>query len=139
MIINKELGLNFCENPWQGSCIGDQLTDIVEDAVYKEFEAISERGGVLGAMDTMYQRGKIQDESLYYEHKKHDGSLPLVGVNTFLPKEHAGDIVTAIELIRSTPEEKAQQIDNVHNFQAVRSEEHTSELQSLMRISYAVS
>src|SRR3546814_13734539 len=71
-------------------------------------------------MDTMYQRGKIQDESLYYEHKKHDGSLPLVGVNTFLPKEHAGDIVTAIELIRSTPEEKAQQIDNVHNFQAVR-------------------
>jgi methylmalonyl-CoA mutase len=120
MIINKELGLNFCENPWQGSFIVDQLTDIVEEAVYKEFEAISERGGVLGAMDTMYQRGKIQDESLYYEHKKHDGSLPLVGVNTFLPKEHAGDIVTAIELIRSTPEEKAQQIDNLRNFQSVR-------------------
>jgi methylmalonyl-CoA mutase len=120
MIINKELGLNFCENPWQGSFIVDQLTDIVEEAVYKEFEAISERGGVLGAMDTMYQRGKIQDESLYYEHKKHDGSLPLVGVNTFLPKEHAGDIVTAIELIRSTPEEKAQQIDNVRNWQQLR-------------------
>jgi methylmalonyl-CoA mutase len=120
MIINKELGLNFCENPWQGSFIVDQLTDIVEEAVYKEFEAISERGGVLGAMDTMYQRGKIQDESLYYEHKKHDGSLPLVGVNTFLPKEHAGDIVTAIELIRSTPEEKAQQIDNVRSFQQGR-------------------
>ena len=101
MIINKELGLNFSENPWQGSFIVDKLTDIVEEAVYKEFEAISERGGVLGAMDTMYQRGKIQEESLYYEHKKHDGSLPLVGVNTFLPKEHGGDIVTEIELIRS--------------------------------------
>src|SRR5690606_18517732 len=89
---------------------------LVEEAVYKEFESISERGGVLGAMDTMYQRGKIQEESLYYEHKKHDGSLPLVGVNTFLPKEHAGDIVTEIELIRSTPEEKAQQIANVEAF-----------------------
>ena len=100
MIINKELGLNFIENPWQGSFAVDYLTDLVEEAVYKEFEAISERGGVLGAMDTMYQRGKIQEESLYYEHKKHDGSLPLVGVNTFLPKEHAGEIATEIELIR---------------------------------------
>ncbi len=120
MIINKELGLNFCENPWQGSFIVDKLTDIVEEAVYKEFEAISERGGVLGAMDTMYQRGKIQEESLYYEHKKHDGSLPLVGVNTFLPKEHGGEVATEIELIRSTPEEKGQQIDNVRAYQANR-------------------
>ncbi len=120
MIINKELGLNFCENPWQGSFIVDKLTDIVEEAVYKEFEAISERGGVLGAMDTMYQRGKIQEESLYYEHKKHDGSLPLVGVNTFLPKEHAGEVATEIELIRSTPEEKQQQIDNVRGYQTNR-------------------
>ncbi len=120
MIINKELGLNFCENPWQGSFIVDKLTDIVEEAVYKEFEAISERGGVLGAMDTMYQRGKIQDESMTYEHKKHDGSLPLIGVNTFLPKEHAGDIVTEIELIRSTEGEKGQQIDNVANYQRLR-------------------
>jgi methylmalonyl-CoA mutase len=120
LIINRELGLNFCENPWQGSFIIDKLTDIVEEAVYKEFEAISERGGVLGAMDTMYQRGKIQEESLYYEQKKHDGSLPLVGVNTYLPKEHAGDITTTIELIRSTPEEKAQQIANVHAFQSAR-------------------
>ncbi|WP_374554669.1 methylmalonyl-CoA mutase family protein [Thermomonas sp.] len=120
MIINKELGLNFCENPWQGSFIVDKLTDIVEEAVYKEFEAISERGGVLGAMDTMYQRGKIQEESLYYEHKKHDGSLPLVGVNTFLPKEHGGDIVTEIELIRSTEEEKGQQIENVAGYQGNR-------------------
>lgn len=120
MIINKELGLNFCENPWQGSFIVDKLTDIVEEAVYKEFEAISERGGVLGAMDTMYQRGKIQEESLYYEHKKHDGSLPLVGVNTFLPKDHGGDIVTEIELIRSTEAEKGQQIENVATYQAAR-------------------
>ena len=120
LIINRELGLNFCENPLQGSFIIDKLTDIVEEAVYKEFESISERGGVLGAMDTMYQRGKIQDESMYYEHKKHDGSLPLIGVNTFLPKEHAGDITTAIELIRSTEEEKGQQIANVEAFRANR-------------------
>ncbi|GAA4868099.1 methylmalonyl-CoA mutase family protein [Luteimonas vadosa] len=120
MIINKELGLNFCENPWQGSFIVDQLTDLVEEAVYKEFEAISERGGVLGAMDTMYQRGKIQEESMYYEHKKHDGSLPLVGVNTFLPKEHAGEIATEIELIRSTEGEKGQQIANVAHWQQAR-------------------
>jgi len=120
LIINRELGLNFCENPWQGSFIIDKLTDIVEEAVYKEFEAISERGGVLGAMDTMYQRGKIQEESLYYEQKKHDGSLPLIGVNTYLPKEHAGDITTTIELIRSTAEEKGQQITNVQAYQKAR-------------------
>jgi len=120
LIINREMGLNFCENPWQGSFIVEQLTDLVEEAVYKEFEAISERGGVLGAMDTMYQRGKIQEESLYYEHKKHDGSLPLIGVNTFLPKERAGDITTTIELIRSTHEEKEQQIINVQSFQSNR-------------------
>ena len=120
MIINKELGLNFCENPWQGSFIVDKLTDIVEEAVYKEFEAISERGGVLGAMDTMYQRGKIQEESLYYEHKKHDGSLPLIGVNTFLGKDGHSDVATEIELIRSTPEEKGQQIANVASFQRLR-------------------
>jgi methylmalonyl-CoA mutase len=120
LIINRELGLNFCENPWQGSFIIDKLTDMVEEAVYKEFEAISERGGVLGAMDTMYQRGKIQEESMYYEHKKHDGSLPLIGVNTFLPKEHAGEVATTIELIRSTEEEKGQQIANVESFRANR-------------------
>src|SRR5690349_22456621 len=120
MIINKELGLNFCENPWQGSFIVDKLTDLVEEAVYKEFEAISERGGVLGAMDTMYQRGKIQEESMYYEHKKHDGSLPLIGVNTFLPKDHGGEIATEIELIRSTPEEKGAQITHVKMYGEAR-------------------
>ncbi|EIM01471.1 methylmalonyl-CoA mutase family protein [Rhodanobacter denitrificans] len=120
MIINKELGLNFNENPWQGSYVVDTLTDLVEEAVYKEFEAISERGGVLGAMDTMYQRGKIQEESMYYEHKKHDGSLPLIGVNTFLPKDHGGEIATEIELIRSTEEEKGQQIANVKRYGEAR-------------------
>ena len=120
MIINKELGLNFNENPWQGSYIVDTLTDLVEEAVYKEFEAISERGGVLGAMDTMYQRGKIQEESMYYEHKKHDGSLPLIGVNTFLPKDHGGEIATEIELIRSTEEEKGAQIANVKTYGEAR-------------------
>jgi len=120
LIINRELGLNFCENPWQGSFVIDQLTDLVEEAVYKEFESISERGGVLGAMDTMYQRGKIQEESLYYEHKKYDGSLPLIGVNTFLPKDHGGEIATTIELIRSTEEEKGQQIGNVASYRANR-------------------
>jgi methylmalonyl-CoA mutase len=120
MIINKELGLNYTENPWQGSFAVDYLTDMVEEAVYREFEAISERGGVLGAMDTMYQRGKIQEESLYYEHKKHDGSLPLVGVNMFLPKEGGGEVATEIELIRSTEEEKGQQIENVRGWQQSR-------------------
>jgi len=92
---------------------------------------------VLGAMDTMYQRGKIQEESLYYEHKKHDGSLPLIGVNTFLPKEHAGEVATKIELIRSTEEEKHQQIDNVQAFQKARNKfapsgatDHTHEVDS---------
>ncbi|HEX4872788.1 MAG TPA: methylmalonyl-CoA mutase family protein [Nevskiaceae bacterium] len=120
LIINRELGLNFCENPWQGSFIIDQLTDLVEEAVYREFESLSERGGVLGAMDTMYQRGKIQEESLYYEHKKYDGSLPLIGVNTFLPRDHGGEIATTIELIRSTEEEKRQQIGHLAAFQAAR-------------------
>jgi len=133
LIINRELGLNFNENPWQGSFVVERLTDIVEEAVYKEFEAISERGGVLGAMDTMYQRGKIQEESLYYEHKKHDGSLPLVGVNTFLPREHAGDIVTKIELIRSNEDEKQAQIRNVALYQKARNDRGPESLKNLQQ------
>ncbi|NND58160.1 MAG: methylmalonyl-CoA mutase [Xanthomonadales bacterium] len=117
MIINKELGLNFCENPWQGSYIVDELTDLVEEQVYQEFERISERGGVLGAMDTMYQRSKIQEESLYYESMKHDGTLPIVGVNTFLPKDGHGE-VGEIELMRSSTREKDQQVANVEAFRA---------------------
>jgi len=133
LIINRELGLNFCENPWQGSFIIDALTDLVEEAVYKEFESISERGGVLGAMDTMYQRGKIQDESLYYEHKKYDGSLPLIGVNTFLPKDKGGEIATTIELIRSEDSEKQQQIANVATYQHARNPLGEGSLKNLQK------
>jgi methylmalonyl-CoA mutase len=110
LIIARELGLNFNQNPWQGSFVMDYLTDLVEEAVYREFESLSERGGVLGAMETMYQRGKIQEESLYYEQKKHDGSLPIVGVNTFLPERASHDEIANAELIRSTEEEKQAQV-----------------------------
>lgn len=118
LVISKELGLNYCENPWQGSFIVDQLTDLVEEAVYTEFDRISERGGVLGAMDTMYQRGKIQEESLYYESMKHDGSYPLIGVNTFLPKAGQEEKSHDQELVRSTESEKQSQIHNVRLFQS---------------------
>jgi methylmalonyl-CoA mutase len=115
LIINKELGLNQIENPLQGSHAIDYLTDMVEEAVYQEFERISERGGVLGAMDTMYQRSKIQDESMQYEHKKHSGELPIIGVNTFLGKDGASSSTT-VELARSTEEEKQQQITGLSRF-----------------------
>ncbi len=117
LIINRELGLNFCENPLQGSFIAAELTDLVERAVYEEFDRISERGGVLGAMDTMYQRSKIQEESLYYEHLKHSGELPLIGVNTYLPRDGHGEQIDKLELMRSTDDEKRTQIANVHAFQ----------------------
>jgi methylmalonyl-CoA mutase len=134
MIISQELGLNFCENPWQGSFVVDELTDLVEEAVYQEFERISERGGVLGAMDTMYQRGKIQEESLYYESRKHDGSLPLMGVNTFLPKEGQEDEVHELELIRSTDSEKEDQIRHVRAFQGLHADDSAAALASLQAI-----
>ncbi|MCP5090579.1 MAG: methylmalonyl-CoA mutase family protein [Gammaproteobacteria bacterium] len=134
LIISRELGLNFCENPWQGSFIVNELTDLVEEAVYQEFERISERGGVLGAMDTMYQRGKIQDESLYYESKKHDGSLPLIGVNTFLPKEGQEDEVHEQELIRSSTREKNGQIDHVRSFRESHASESAAALKRLQSV-----
>jgi isobutyryl-CoA mutase len=118
LIINRELGLNYTENPWQGSFIIDELTDLVEAAVYEEFDRISERGGVLGAMDTMYQRSKIQEESLYYERLKHTGELPLIGVNTFLPRDGHGERIDKLELMRSDDREKQDQIANVRAFQA---------------------
>ncbi|MBE0623990.1 MAG: methylmalonyl-CoA mutase family protein [Burkholderiales bacterium] len=117
LIINREWGLAKNENPNQGAFIIDELTDLVEEAVLKEFEAISERGGVLGAMETGYQRGKIQEESMYYEHKKHDGSYPIVGVNTFRDP-HAGEVPQRIELIRSTEEEKQSQLKRLRDFKA---------------------
>ncbi len=116
LIISKEWGLSKNENPNQGSFIIEELTDLVEEAVLMEFERLAERGGVLGAMETGYQRGKIQDESLYYEHKKHDGSLPIVGVNTYL-KENSQDL-GPVELARSTEEEKQSQLKRLREFQA---------------------
>ncbi|MEX2258128.1 MAG: methylmalonyl-CoA mutase family protein [Woeseia sp.] len=137
LIISRELGLNFCENPWQGSFIIDELTDLVEEAVYQEFDRISERGGVLGAMDTMYQRGKIQDESLYYESKKHDGTFPIIGVNTFLPKAGQEDMVRDQQLIRSTDEEKQEQIRQVRAFQETHREDAEESLAALQRVARA--
>ncbi len=121
LIINREWGLAKNENPNQGAFIIDELTDLVEEAVLIEFERLSERGGVLGAMETGYQRGKIQDESLYYEHKKHDGSLPIIGVNTF--EGAAPDEVSAIQLARSTDAEKQGQIRRLREFQVVHAGE----------------
>ena len=134
LVISRELGLNYCENPWQGSFITNELTDLVEEAVYQEFERISERGGVLGAMDTMYQRGKIQEESLYYEGQKHDGSLPLIGVNTFLPKEGQEDEVHKLELIRSTGTEKNDQLQHLQGFQESHNAESAAALKSLQAV-----
>ncbi len=116
LVINREWGLAKNENPNQGSFIIDELTDLVEEAVLKEFEAISERGGVLGAMETGYQRSKIQEESLYYETRKHDGSYPIVGVNTFVDPQGAA-VPEHIELARSTEEEKQSQLQRLREFQ----------------------
>jgi isobutyryl-CoA mutase len=117
LIINREWGLARNENPNQGSFVIDELTDLVEEAVLKEFDAIAGRGGVLGAMETGYQRGKIQDESLFYEHKKHDGSYPIIGVNTFR-NPHADAAQQHIELARSTDAEKQSQLTRLEEFQA---------------------
>ena len=118
MIINREWGLAMNENPLQGSFIIDQLTDLVEEAVLAEFDRINERGGVLGAMETGYQRGRIQDESMLYEHRKHDGSLPIIGVNTFRKKDTGDGTPEHVELARATEDEKQSQLTRVHDFQA---------------------
>jgi methylmalonyl-CoA mutase len=115
LIINREWGLAKNENPNQGAFVIDELTDLVEEAVLGEFERISERGGVLGAMETGYQRGKIQDESMLYEHRKHDGTLPIIGVNTFRNPEE--EETQEVALARSTDEEKRSQIDRLEAFQ----------------------
>lgn len=129
LIINKEWGLAVNENPNQGSFIIEELTDLVEEAVLQEFERLSERGGVLGAMETGYQRGKIQDESMHYEHRKHDGSLPLIGVNTFLNPDPAPDF--NMELARSTEAEKQSQISRLAQFHSRHSEHSTKALERL--------
>ena len=129
LIINREFGLAKNENPSQGAFIIEELTDLVEEAVLREFERISDRGGVLGAMETGYQRGQIQEESMKYESMKHDGSYPLIGVNTFLPENK--EVVEEIELARSTDGEKQSQIARLHDFQsrhADRSEQALADL-----------
>ena len=131
LIINKELGLNKTQNPWQGSFAIDYLTDLVEEAIYREFDRIAERGGVLGAMETMYQRSRIQEESLYYETRKHDGSLPIIGVNTFLGSQQGVDELRGAELIRSTEEEKRDQVSNVRDFLARNAERRPEALKRL--------
>lgn len=118
MIITKEHGLTKNENPLQGSFIIDELTDLVEEAVLQEFDRLNDRGGVLGAMETQYQRGKIQDESMYYEMKKHSGELPIIGVNTYVnPNPPSEDELNNMELARATKEEKELQIQNLRSFQ----------------------
>ena len=135
LIINNEWGLAFNHNPNQGSFIVEQLTELVEEAVLLEFERISERGGVLGAMETGYQRGKIQDESLLYEHRKHDGSLPIIGVNTFLGPD--GPREFAVELARSSDAEKQNQIKRLREFQTRHAGESEAALEKIRRAALA--
>ncbi len=133
LIINRELGLAQNENPIQGAYIIDELTDLVEEAVLMEFERISDRGGVLGAMESMYQRGKIQEESMLYEHRKHTGELPVVGVNTFLPAEGA-ESQSEVELMRGTEEEKQRQLDGLARFHRRHEAEAPDALARLQRV-----
>ena len=118
LIINREWGIGKNENPNQGSFIIEELTELVEAAVLKEFEAISDRGGVLGAMETGFQRGQIQEQSMFYEHKKHDGSYPIIGVNTFRNPHTEGEQRFEVKLIRSTEEEKQSQLNRLSDFHA---------------------
>ncbi|MGM0879617.1 MAG: fused isobutyryl-CoA mutase/GTPase IcmF [Bacillota bacterium] len=133
MIINRELGLAKNENPLQGSFIIDELTELVEEAVLAEFQRIHDRGGVLGAMETQYQRGKIQEESLHYEHMKHSGQLPIIGVNTFI-NPNADETAYEIELARSTEEEKQTQIANLGAFRLRNQSECPAALERLKQV-----
>ena len=130
MIINHELGLAKNQNPLQGSFIIEELTDLVEEAILSEMDRITERGGVLGAMETMYQRGKIQEESLYYEHLKHSGKLPIIGVNTFLGSQGSKTVIPG-EIIRATEEEKQYQIHMLEQLHTTWKEESTVALKLL--------
>jgi methylmalonyl-CoA mutase len=132
LIINKELGLAKNENPLQGSFIIEELTDLVEEAVLTEFDRITERGGVLGAMETMYQRSRIQEESLYYETLKHNGDFPIIGVNTFLSSKGSPTVLPK-EVIRATEEEKEAQIATVENLRAAYSEAAAKAIKDLQQ------
>jgi methylmalonyl-CoA mutase len=131
LIINREWGLSMNENQLQGSYIIEELTDLVEKAVLEEFDRINERGGVLGAMETGYQRGRIQDESMLYEHKKHDGSLPIVGVNTFRKPDSDEANAGTVELARATDAEKESQLTRVHAFHKAHRDEAAAALERL--------
>jgi len=130
LIINREWGLAGCDNPLQGSYVVEELTDLVEEAVLTEFERINERGGVLGAMELGYQRGRIQDESMAYEQRKHDGSLPIVGVNTFLDPD-AQPVPDTMELARSTLDERTAAVERVRAFQVAHATEREAALDRL--------
>ena len=133
LIINRELGLTKNENPLQGSYFIEALTDLVEEAVLKEFDRITERGGVLGAMEVMYQRGKIQEESMDYEMKKHSGELPIIGVNTFLPKNQQEGVIE-VDLIRASDAEKQSQLDGLSGFHQRNAERSPEALSRLQRV-----
>ncbi|MDX5418624.1 MAG: methylmalonyl-CoA mutase family protein, partial [Hymenobacteraceae bacterium] len=133
LIINRELGLAKNENPLQGSFIIEELTDLVEEAVLAEFDRITERGGVLGAMETMYQRGKIQEESLYYETLKHTGEYPIIGVNTFLSSTGSPTVIPT-EVIRATEDEKQYQIRMVHALQERNADKSAEMLKRLQQV-----
>lgn len=133
MILNREFGLFFNENPLQGSWLIDVLTDLVEDAVLEEFDRLTERGGVLGAMELMYQRGRIQDESMLYEHRKHSGELPIIGVNTFIDPNRTQGVVE-LELARSTAAEKESQIAAVADFKARNADRAPAALERLRQV-----
>jgi methylmalonyl-CoA mutase len=132
LIINHELGLSKNQNPIQGAFIIEELTDLVEEAVYEEFERITERGGVLGAMETMYQRGKIQEESLYYETLKHNGDFPIIGVNTFLSDKGSPTVIPS-EVIRATEEEKQDQINTVNKLNEMHAKDTKAMLLDLQK------
>ncbi len=133
LIINKELGLAKNENPIQGAFIIEELTDLVEEAVLAEFDRITERGGVLGAMETMYQRSKIQEESLYYERLKHSGEYPIIGVNTFLSKDGSPTVLPR-EVIRANEEEKIAQITTVNNLKKCNEQNSSHQLKVLQDV-----
>ncbi len=132
LIINREWGLAKNENPSQGAFIIEELTELVEEAVLAEFERIAERGGVLGAMETGYQRGRIQDESMHYEMLKHTGELPIVGVNTFR-NPHGDTVQDKLELARSTEEEKQSQLKRLQDFHARNAQQSPAMLKRLQQ------
>ena len=132
LIINREWGLAKNENPSQGAFIIEELTELVEEAVLTEFERITERGGVLGAMETGYQRGKIQDESMHYEMLKHTGELPIIGVNTFR-NPHGDPVNDKLELARSTDDEKQSQLNRLADFHARHADAAPAQLKRLQQ------